>query len=159
VRSIGVKNWKGDAPMVDGDREIAKRHPLQVELVFEAKTYDIDFAGIVNNIVYVRWLEDLRCKMLTDSFSMQDQLEEGIHPVLIRTEIDYRKAVRLGEKPVGRMWIAEGSGVKWVLQAEFILGGELVAEARQEGVFVHHTTLKPVRMPHIFMRAIRESLG
>ena len=25
------------------------------------RTYDIDFAGIVSNIVFVRWLEDLQC--------------------------------------------------------------------------------------------------
>jgi len=30
-----------------------------VERAIEIKTYDIDFAGIVSNIVYVRWLEDL----------------------------------------------------------------------------------------------------
>ena len=24
------------------------------------RTYDIDFAGIVSNIVFIRWLEDLR---------------------------------------------------------------------------------------------------
>ena len=33
--------------------------PLEVSLNLPIKTYDIDFAGIVSNIVYIRWLEDL----------------------------------------------------------------------------------------------------
>ena len=28
------------------------------------RTYDIDFAGIVSNIVFIRWLEDLRLALL-----------------------------------------------------------------------------------------------
>jgi acyl-CoA thioester hydrolase len=154
-----VHNWKGEPPIMDGDRATDERHPLQVELAFKVKTYDIDFAGIVSNIVYVRWLEDLRCEMLMDCFPMEEQLEQGIYPVLIRTEIDYRKVVRLGEKPIGRMWAVEGGGVKWILEAEFTLDDEVVAQARQEGVFVHQTTHRPVRMPEGLKRAIRGSDG
>ncbi len=35
----------------------ATKH-LEIELQLPVKTYDIDFAGIVSNIVYVRWFED-----------------------------------------------------------------------------------------------------
>ena len=31
-----------------------------VQHSFRVMTYDIDFAGIVSNISYIRWLEDLR---------------------------------------------------------------------------------------------------
>ena len=41
-----------------------KRKTLEVSLNLSIQTYDIDFAGIVSNIVYIRWLEDLRLKML-----------------------------------------------------------------------------------------------
>jgi acyl-CoA thioester hydrolase len=37
---------------------------MLVELELPIRTYDIDFAGIVSNIVYIRWLEDLRIQML-----------------------------------------------------------------------------------------------
>jgi len=40
------------------------RKPLLVSLDIRVQTYDIDFAGHVNNQVYVRWLEDLRMEML-----------------------------------------------------------------------------------------------
>jgi acyl-CoA thioesterase FadM len=37
-----------------------KTKPLSVELSLNVNTYDIDVAGHVNNIVYIRWLEDMR---------------------------------------------------------------------------------------------------
>jgi len=32
----------------------------EVRHSFRVMTYDIDFAGVVSNITYTRWLEDLR---------------------------------------------------------------------------------------------------
>ncbi len=41
------------------------RHAIERDLPI--RTYDIDFAGIVSNIVYVRWLEDLRLAMMEEA--------------------------------------------------------------------------------------------
>ena len=46
-----------------------KLKPLEISLDLPIKTYDIDFAGIVSNIVYIRWLEDLRLKMFEHHFA------------------------------------------------------------------------------------------
>jgi acyl-CoA thioester hydrolase len=59
-----------------------QQRPLEVELVLPVKTYDIDFAGIVSNIVYIRWLEDLRLEMLDAYLPLQKMLEDGIAPIL-----------------------------------------------------------------------------
>lgn len=68
--------------------------PLAVSLPFSVKTYDIDFAGHVSNIVYIRWLEDLRLHFL-DVYSLLDQqMAESYVPILTRTEIDYKPALR-----------------------------------------------------------------
>ena len=34
------------------------------------RTYDIDFAGIVSNIVFIRWLEDLRLGLLDQAYPL-----------------------------------------------------------------------------------------
>ncbi|MGO9114694.1 MAG: hypothetical protein ACLP9L_36220 [Thermoguttaceae bacterium] len=41
-------------------------HPdrLEVQVPLRVKPYDIDVVGVVSNIVYVRWMEDLRLAML-----------------------------------------------------------------------------------------------
>ncbi len=43
-----------------------ERRPLLIERPIVVRTYDIDFANIVHNIVYFRWLEDLRSEILAD---------------------------------------------------------------------------------------------
>jgi acyl-CoA thioester hydrolase len=46
----------------------AMTEPRIVERALPIRTYDIDFAGIVSNIVYVRWLEDLRLAMMEEAY-------------------------------------------------------------------------------------------
>jgi acyl-CoA thioester hydrolase len=129
----------GEAPPPD--------RPLVIERPFAVKTYDIDFAGIVSNIVFIRWLEDLRLAMLDEFFPLEPQLEKGYGPVLVRTEIDYLQPVRMFAQVVGRMWLAETGRAKWMLQAEFASAGHVVARARQIGVFVEYATMKPIPVP------------
>ena len=42
------------------------------------RTYDIDFAGIVSNIVFVRWLEDLRLGLLDQAYPLVEALAEDV---------------------------------------------------------------------------------
>ena len=116
---------------------------------FRVMTYDIDFAGIVSNISYIRWLEDLRNVFAEQALSLGDALRRGIAPALMRTEIDYLASVRFPDIVTGRMWLAEHGRSKWDLAAEFESQGtgQLVARARQTGVFVSLETLRPVRLP------------
>jgi hypothetical protein len=57
-----------------------------VELQFKVQTYDIDFAGIVSNQVYIRWLEDLRLEFLDTYAPLDRLLADGLVPVLVSTE-------------------------------------------------------------------------
>ena len=50
---------------------------LLVTLPLNVRTYNIDFAGIVSNIVYIRWHEDLRLEMLDRYFPIQEQLRRA----------------------------------------------------------------------------------
>src|SRR5947207_15847341 len=73
-------------------------------LPFVAASYEIDYAGIVSNQVYLRWLEDMRTAFMARWLSLEGAFERGQVPVLTRTEIDYRSPLRLGERSIGRMW-------------------------------------------------------
>lgn len=128
--------------------------PLLVRLTFQAHTYDIDFAGIVSNIVYIRWLEDLRGHMLAGVYPVERMQATGVGPVLLGTDIHYRRALKLGDRPVGEMWVAEARAARWILQAEFSLGGVPVCEARQTGAFVHYARMRPVPVPEELRRAL-----
>ena len=116
---------------------------------FRVMTYDIDFAGIVSNISYIRWLEDLRNLFAEQTLSIGDALQRGIAPALMHTEIDYLAPVRFPDIVIGRMRLAEHGRSKWELAAEFQSQGtgQIVARARQTGVFIALETLRPVRLP------------
>ena len=57
------------------------------------RTYDIDFAGIVSNIVFIRWLEDLRLALLDRAYPLTRALAEDVAPILLATRINYRRPV------------------------------------------------------------------
>jgi len=130
--------------------------PLYVELSFQPKTYDIDFAGHVSNIVYIRWLEDLRLALLDTYLPLATLMEKGIAPVVMRTTIDYKKPVKLFEKPIGKMWAGDIGNVKGILLAEFSVNGVVVASAEQIGIFVRLESGRPVASPDELRRHFEE---
>src|SRR5437867_3679426 len=71
---------------------------------FVVASYEVDYAGILSNQVYLRWLEDMRTAFMGRWLSLEDAYERGLVPVLTRTEIDYRAPLRLGERVLGCMW-------------------------------------------------------
>ena len=124
----------------------------QVNQIFQVMTYDIDFAGIVSNITYIRWLEDLRNFYADQVLPIGTALKRGIVPALGRTEIDYLAPVRFPDKVAGRMWLSERGNAKFVLSAEFIsqTAGIITAKSKQLGVFVSQATFRPVPLPEEF---------
>lgn len=121
--------------------------PFEIEINLPVRTYDIDFAGIVNNIVYVRWLEDMRLEMLSRHFPLDEQIKNGIAPVIMHTKIDYKQPIKLFDLPNGRMWMQGLESLRWTVQGIIAVNGKVSAIAEQMGVFVDLRTNKPIRMP------------
>jgi acyl-CoA thioester hydrolase len=116
------------------------------------RTYDIDFAGIVSNIVFIRWLEDLRLGLLEQAYPLIQALADDIAPILLATRIGYRRPVRIGDALLGRMRVAGLSQVRWRLAAEFTVNGVVHAEADQEGLFMRLSTRRPIAIPEPIRR-------
>jgi acyl-CoA thioester hydrolase len=113
-----------------------------VSLEFPPRTYDIDFAGVVGNIVFIRWLEDLRLTLMAAAYPIEDALKEDVAPVLLSTRIDYERPVTIGDAVIGKM-----ERVRWHVAAEFAVGERIHATAEQVGVFVRLSTKKPIPPP------------
>lgn len=128
--------------------------PLEVEVVFPVRGYDIDFAGVVSNIVYIRWLEDLRTTILDSYLPLSTQMEQKYCPVVLHTQIHYKQAIRLFDQPVGRMWISKLNRWKWFVTGEISIGNKLAAVAEQNGCFVSLETWKPIRVPTAFANLV-----
>lgn len=124
----------------------------EVQHVFQVMTYDIDFAGVLNNGVYIRWLEDLRNILAERLLPIGEAFRRGIFPALSRTEIDYLAPVRFPDSPEGRMGLLEHGRARFVLGADFRgqATSVVTARARHMGVFAYRDTLRPAPLPAEF---------
>jgi acyl-CoA thioester hydrolase len=137
----------------------AHKQPFEVEIRFPVRTYDIDFAGIVNNIVYVRWLEDLRLEMLAHHFPLDEQLNNGIAPVIVQTKIDYKQSIKISDAPIGRMWMKAMESLRWTVNAVIVIDDKVAALGEQVGIFVDLQNNKPIRMPERLKQTYQELLA
>ncbi|ARV59009.1 thioesterase [Nostocales cyanobacterium HT-58-2] len=123
------------------------QRPMQVEIAINVQTYDIDFVGIVSNIVYIRWLEDLRLKFLDEYWQLNKQFEQGYAPILVGTEIEYKRPIKLFDKVIGRLWLSNLGRLKWTVQAEILSNNELAATATQKGALINLQNSRPIPIP------------
>jgi len=120
---------------------------FETSINLEVKTYDIDFAGVVSNIVYIKWIEDFRLAMLATHYPLQNQLEKDIAPTILQTKIDYKRSIRLFDRVSGRIWISDIQRTKWFLEAEIYAQDKVAAVVEQSGVFVSLCRSRPVAIP------------
>lgn len=128
-----------------------------VEMPIRVGGYDVDFQNVVHNTVYVRWFEDLRFELCERFLPMAEQMAAGYGPMLTSTHVDYKRPVRLFDRPLGRMWVSDAGGARWTVQIEIAVGDTLVATGEQSGVFVDLKTLRLVRVPEVFKVAVEQA--
>ena len=138
---------------------MSSNRALEITVGLEPKTYDIDFSGIVSNIVYIRWLEDLRLIWLETHFRpLNTLLEDGVCPVILQTRVDYKRALLISDKPSGRMWVSGYTRFKWVLGAEISARGWTRAIAEQTGGFLNMDTKQAVPIPDDLYSKVSEAV-
>ncbi len=93
---------------------------LVAEKEIEVNGYDIDAMGVVSNIVYIRWFEDLRTAFINQHMNYSTMINQGISPILMKTEAEYKVPVTIHDKPVGRIYLVKASKMKWVFQFEIV---------------------------------------
>lgn len=74
---------------------------LVAEREIEVNNYDIDAMGIVSNIVYIRWFEDLRTIFINEYMTFSEMMKQHISPILMKTEIEYKVPLRYMINPLG----------------------------------------------------------
>ena len=125
--------------------------PFWVELPIKVRAYDIDALGHVNNIVYIRWMEDARMAMLEEYLPYESLMAEHVSPVLLHTEIDYLVPVKLFDPLICHAWIPKVKGVQMWIVFEFRVNESLRASGRQKAIFFDYQKEKPCKPPKRFM--------
>jgi len=84
------------------------------ELEFKVRDYECDLQGIVNNAVYMNYLEHTRHEFLLDNAVSFDLLhQQGVDAVVARVEIAYKTPLKSGDEFISKLYVTK-DGVKYV---------------------------------------------
>ena len=114
---------------------------------FEPRASDIDDNGHVNNVVYLDWAQQLAIAHWRSRARPEDQ--EAFAWVALRHEVDYRRALVLGETAQARTWVsdtAEGPRFDRFVRIDGP-DGVMSAQARTVWCLVEKATGRPRRVP------------
>ena len=129
---------------------------MQVEMSINIKAYDIDAMGIVSNIVYIRWFEDLRHLFLDKYYPYDVMMGDGISPILMKTEVSYKSPLIISDHPTAICKIVNLGNSKW--EMEFVVKSKdtIHCTGKQLGCFYNLKTRKTSPVPSILREAYNE---
>ena len=125
---------------------VPPRTRTNVQVMF----FDTDCGGVVSNIAYLRFIEVARTHLAEElGLRLAEMAEKQTYPVVIRTEIDYRRAAKLGDRLMIEGWLHQ------VERARFWCGFRitrpkdniLIAQCRQMLALIEMPAGKLLRLP------------
>jgi len=124
----------------------------------EARSYELDPYGHLNNAVFINWLEHGRLCYLRDRGESYTSIPErfGVHVVVVRQEVDYRAQIQLGDRLAVRSSIERFGGSSFTFaQSITFADGRAAADGKVTMVCVGADD-RPQSMP-AELRAILDS--
>jgi 4-hydroxybenzoyl-CoA thioesterase/acyl-CoA thioester hydrolase len=116
----------------------------------EVMFFDTDCGGVVHNIAYLRMIETARTKLAGRmGMRLRDMAERKEFPVVVRTEIDYRRPAMLGDELEihGALEGIEGIRFWMGFQVRRAACQSLLITCRQQLALVRMPEGKPMRLP------------
>ncbi len=123
--------------------DVRARYILPIEI----RPEDIDGLGHVNNVVYVRWIQDVAVAHWRALATPEEQA--AIVWVVVRHEIDYKRGARLGDAVVAETWIGGSDRTSFERHTEILRATDrkLLVRARTLWCPIEPETGKPKRVP------------
>lgn len=117
--------------------------PERYELPITVRPEDIDQLGHVNNVVYLKWVQEAAIAHWTSAAHPDDLA--GLVWVVSRHEIDYRRPAFEGDEIVARTWVGTAKRLAFDRHTEIVRhsDGRVLAEARTVWVPIDPTTGRP----------------
>jgi acyl-CoA thioester hydrolase len=88
------------------------------ELLIPVEPADIDELGHVNNVTYLRWVQEAAVAHWTASAPAADQAK--LVWVVVRHEIDYQHPALLGDRIVARTWVGTATRIRFERHTELL---------------------------------------
>lgn len=103
------------------------------ELPMKVRDYEVDSEGIVNNAVYLHYLEHTRHEFCEQAgLSFREMHSRGIDPVLSKVTIEYRTPLGLGQEFISKLSLDRRGPLFVFYQDLFLPDGRPVVRATVE---------------------------
>jgi YbgC/YbaW family acyl-CoA thioester hydrolase len=125
---------------------VAPRIRTQLQVMF----FDTDCGGVVSNIAYLRFIEIARTLLAEElGLALTEMAENHRYPVVVRTEIDYRRAAKLGDQLVIEGWLDRVERARFwcAFQITRPADNVLIAQCRQMLALIEMPEGKLLRLP------------
>jgi acyl-CoA thioester hydrolase len=122
------------------------RVSTKVQVMF----FDTDCGGVVHNLAYLRFIEIARTLLAEElGLRLSRMAEDQRYPVVVRTEIDYRRGAKLGDRLVIEGWLDELQRARFWCAFRIMRPADetLIAECRQMLALVEMPSAKLLRLP------------
>lgn len=123
----------------------------KIETREEVMFFDTDCGGVVHNLAYLRMIETCRTRLAAlMGMDLREMSETQVFPVLTRTEVDYKRPAKLGDRLVLRGKLGEVTRARFWCEFEVVREEEpdvIMVAARQALALVQMPAGKPMRLP------------
>ena len=112
--------------------------------------FDTDCGGVVSNIAYLRFVEVARTLLAEElGLPLAEMAQTQRYPVVVRTEIDYRRAAKLGDRLVVEGWLDQMERARFWCGFQITRPKDrtLIAECRQLMALIELPAAKLLRLP------------
>ena len=126
--------------------ENAPRIRTELQVMF----FDTDCAAVVHNIAYLRFIEVARTLLAEElGLGLAQMAETQKYPVVVRTEIDYRRAAKLGDRLIVEGRLDRLERVRFWCAFRIVRPADetLIAECRQMLAIIQMPEGKLLRVP------------
>jgi acyl-CoA thioester hydrolase len=121
-------------------------HSSNFKLTLSVRDYECDMQGRVNNAVYMNYFEHARHQYLkTIGIDFKHLIDQGIHLVATRVEIDYKKSLQNGDEIEVTANLQKISQIKYVFNQSIYRKNELIAQGVIYAVGID-TKGKPIKV-------------
>lgn len=117
---------------------------LKFEHKFTVPASDVDALNHVNNVAYVRWIQDVAIAHWKGAATVEQQ--EKFTWIIVRHEIDYKKPAFEREEITATTWVDGWRGFSCERFTEITRGADLLVKSKAIWCMIDKQTHKPTRI-------------